>query len=114
MSRDPKLYLEDIVTSCNKILRYTNGKNFNDFKSHDLLYDGVVRNLEIIGEAVKNVTEKLRNQYPDVEWRAISALRNIVAHEYLGIKDEIIWDIVINKLPTLRSQIEQLIKANPD
>ena len=114
MSRDPKLYLEDILTSCEKILRYTNGKNFEDFKSDDLLYDGVIRNLEIIGEAAKNVSENLRNQFPAVEWRAISALRNIVAHEYFGIKDEIIWDIIINKLPILRSQIEQLIKINPE
>ncbi len=114
MSRDPKLYLEDILTSCEKILRYTFGKHFEDFKSDDLLYDGVIRNLEIIGEAAKNVSENLRNQFPAVEWRAISALRDIVAHEYFGIKNEIIWDIIINKLPTLRSQIEQLINTNPE
>ena len=99
MSCDPKLYLEDILTSCEKIFRYTNGKNSEDFKSDDLLYDGVIRNLEIIGETSKNVSDNLRDQSPAVEWRAISALRNIVAHEYFGIKDEIIWDIIINKLP---------------
>jgi uncharacterized protein with HEPN domain len=109
MSRDQKLYLEDIFN-----FRYTSGKSFEVFKSDDLLYDGVIRNLEIIGEAAKNVTENIRNQDPAIEWRAISALRNIVAHEYFGIKDEIIWDIIQNKLPVLRSQIERLIKANPD
>ena len=61
MSRDPKLYLEDILSSCNKILRYTDGKSFEDFKSEDLLYDGVIRNLEIIGKAAKNTSEEIQN-----------------------------------------------------
>ncbi|MDD5368874.1 MAG: DUF86 domain-containing protein [Anaerolineaceae bacterium] len=109
MSRDPELYLEDIQTSCEKILHYTVGMAFADFKADDRTYDAVIRNLEIIGEAVKNVPAEFRQNYPRVEWRAIGALRNIVAHEYFGVNDEIVWDIVVNKVPVLRDQVRQIL-----
>ncbi len=109
MSRDALLYLEDIRTSCNKIIRYTEGMTFEAFKVDDRTYDAVIRNLEIIGEATKNVPDEFKGKFPSIEWRAISALRNIVAHEYFGIKDEIIWDIVINKIPSLLDQIDRIL-----
>ncbi len=110
MSRDIMLYLEDIQVSCERILRYVGEMNFSSFKNDTRTYDAVVRNLEIIGEAVKNIDESFRRKYPDVEWRAIAALRNIVAHEYFGIKDEIIWDIIIHKIPTLFQQINTILR----
>jgi uncharacterized protein with HEPN domain len=100
-SRDPRLYIEDIRLSCQKIIRFTNGMSFKDFTTDDRTYDAVIRNLEIIGEAARNVPPEVKGQYPDIEWRATSALRNILAHEYFGILDEIIWDIVQNKVPSL-------------
>ncbi len=109
MSRDPVLYLEDIQNSCDKIVRYTNGMSFDKFKTDDRTYDAVVRNLEVIGEAVKNLPEQLRVEHPQIEWRAIGALRNIVAHEYFGVKDEIIWDIVLNKIPILQKQVRLIL-----
>jgi uncharacterized protein with HEPN domain len=107
VSRDPELYLEDIEVSCKKIIRFTQGLSFSDFISDDRTHDAVIRNLEIIGEAAKNVPTEFREKYPDVEWRAIGMLRNIVAHEYFGVNDEIIWDIVTNKIPILFEQIKQ-------
>jgi uncharacterized protein with HEPN domain len=109
VSRDPNLYLEDIQSSCDKIIRYTSGMAFDNFTVDDRTYDAVIRNLEIIGEAAKNVPEELKRKYSQVEWRAIGALRNIVAHEYFGVKDEIIWDIVIHKIPVLRQQVHQIL-----
>ena len=109
MSRDPNLYLEDIQNSCDKIIHYTSGMTFDDFTCDDRTYDAVIRNLEIVGEAAKNIPEELKRKYSQVEWRAIGALRNIVAHEYFGVKDEIIWDVVINKIPVLREHIQQIL-----
>jgi len=109
VSRDPALYLEDMETACSKILRYISGMTLSDLIKDDRTYDAVVRNLEIIGEAVKNVPMEIKNQYPQVEWRAIGALRNIVAHEYFGVKDEIIWDILENKIPVLRTQVQLIL-----
>ena len=72
MSRNPRLYLEDIQQSCAKVLRFTAGLSFEQFKQDDRTYDAVLRNLEIIGEAAKNVPDEIRQRFSFVEWRKIS------------------------------------------
>ena len=109
MSRDSRLYLEDIQLSCRKILRYTENLDFDEFISDDRTYDAVFRNLEIIGEAARNVPEPIRVRQPEIDWRAIAALRNIVAHEYFGIKDEIIWDVIRNKVHPLLVAVNTIL-----
>jgi uncharacterized protein with HEPN domain len=110
MSRDYRLFLEDIAESCVKILRYVKGMNFEQFTGDGKTYDAVLRNLEIIGEAVKNLPDEIRGRYPGVEWKKIAGLRDIVAHEYFGVDERIVWDIVQNKLPALRDQIVALVQ----
>ena len=110
MSRDYRLYLEDIQTSCAKILRYTGGMNVKKFVGDEKTYDAVVRNVEIIGEAVKQLPEDMRAQYPQVEWRKIAGLRDIVAHAYFGINDEILWDVVQNRIPDLKQDIDRILE----
>jgi len=73
----------------------------------------VLRNLAVIGEAAKNVPDAIRQQYTFVEWRKISAFRDIAAHQYFSISDSIIWDIVQNKIPELSVQIEQILREMP-
>jgi uncharacterized protein with HEPN domain len=85
MSRDYRLFLDDIRESCEKILRYTQGMAKVQFEADEKTQDAVVRNLEIIGEAVKHLPEEVRNRYPPVEWRKIAGLRDIVVHHYFGI-----------------------------
>lgn len=109
VSRDPVLYLEDIKSSCKKILSYTKDMDFAEFKANSLVYDAVLRNLEIIGEAAKNVPDEFKNQYDEVEWRAAAALRNILAHAYFTVKDEIIWDVIANKIPVLLTQTTDIL-----
>ena len=70
----------------------------------------MVRNLEIIGEAAKNVPTNVRNKALDVEWKKISGLRDILAHEYFGIDIEVLWDIVTNNLPDLKKKISRLFR----
>ena len=110
MSRDYRLFLEDIVESCVKILRYAGGMTFEQFTGDGKTYDAVLRNLEIIGEAVKNLPDEIRGRYPGIEWKKITGLRDIVAHEYFGVDERIVWDIVQNKLPALKDQIEALLQ----
>jgi uncharacterized protein with HEPN domain len=111
MSRDYCLYLNDIAECCEKVLRYTSGYDLPRFVADTLVYDAVARNLEIIGEATKNIPPEVRARYPDVEWRKIAGLRDVMAHGYFGLEDETLWDAVANKVPTLLAQVRQVIAA---
>ncbi len=73
--------------------------------------DAVVRNLEVIGEAVKQLPHDVRSASPDVEWQKIAGLRDILIHAYFGIDVDIIWDVVSNKLPALETQIRRILES---
>ncbi len=109
MSRSLKLYLTDILQSIRKIERYTTSMSYEQLVNDELTFDAVVHNLQIIGEAVKNIPLEIRDRYPQVEWRKIAGLRDIIAHAYFTIDDQIVWDIVQNKLGSLRQDIEQIL-----
>ncbi|MCP2518991.1 DUF86 domain-containing protein [SCandidatus Aminicenantes bacterium Aminicenantia_JdfR_composite] len=109
MPREYKAYLKDILRAINKINRYTENISLEEFKKNELIQDGVVRNLEIIGEATKNIPESIKKDNPDVEWKKIGGLRDILIHVYFGIDTEIIWDIIKNKVPELKEKIENIL-----
>ena len=111
MSRETLFFLEDIETACNKISRFTQKMSFAEFIKDEKTFDAVIRNLEIVGEAAKHLNEETCRQMPEIEWKKIKGLRDIVAHEYFGIDVEIIWNIVCCKIPEL-NQVVRLYKAN--
>ena len=106
--RDYKLYLDDILEAIKRIERYTKGLTFEKLKKNSLILDGVIRNLEVIGEAAKNIPSYVKEKYPQIEWKKIAGLRDVLAHEYFGIDLAIVWDILKNKLPILKKQINQM------
>lgn len=108
MSRDFKVYLEDILEAACKIREFTKGLKAEDLSKDAKTQDAVIRNLEVIGEAVKRLPEDIRGKSPDTEWKKIAGLRDILIHEYFGIDVEIVWDIIQNKLPKLEAQIRKL------
>lgn len=109
--RSCKLYLKDILVAIKKINKYTTGLTFKRLKRDALVSDAIVRNLEIIGEASKNIPRRIREKYPDIEWRKICGLRDILVHEYFGIDIQILWDIIKNKLPDLKKKITRVLKS---
>ena len=80
------------------------------YKGDELHFDAVLRNLEVIGEAVKNISEETRITYPNVKWRKIAGFRDIVAHEYFGVNEETVWDIVRNQIPDLLEIVKTMLK----
>lgn len=109
MSRDESLYLADIQESCEKVMRFTKGMTYKEFVHDDLHFDAVLRNLEITGEAAKNISEETRQKYPHIKWRKIAGFRDIVAHEYFGVNEETIWDIVKNEIPALLATVKIML-----
>jgi len=109
--RSYKLYLKDILIAIKKINEYTRGLTFERLKRDNLVIDAIVRNLEIIGEASKNIPGRIREKYPDIEWKKVCGLRDILIHEYFGIDLPILWDIIKNKLPDLKRKITHVLKS---
>lgn len=109
MSRDWRLYWHDVIVCCRKIERYTANMDRAAFELDDRTYDAVLRNLELIGEAVKQLPDAARSLAPTVEWRKIAGTRDILAHAYFGIDNDIIWDVISNEVPVLREAMEAIV-----
>jgi uncharacterized protein with HEPN domain len=109
MPRDFRVYLEDILEATRKITAYTGRLSKAAFLVDEKTIDAVVRNLEVIGEAVKNLPEDLRAQHSAVAWKKIAGLRDILIHEYFGLDAEIVWDIVQNKVPALDREVRTML-----
>lgn len=109
MQREPKVFLEDIYTAALRIETYTEGLSFDEFVDNDLVIDAVIKNILVIGEASKNIPEQIRQDNPQIEWRKMAGMRDMMIHGYFSINYRIVWDVVQNKIPTLRQQIKKLI-----
>ena len=110
MSRDPLLFLEDIEKSCEKLLRYTEGRSKDQVFQDDVRADAVLLNLHIVGEAVKKLPGDLRERYPDVAWREITGLRDVIAHAYFALDSDILWDAVERDVPALLDAVRKIIQ----
>jgi uncharacterized protein with HEPN domain len=106
--RDPLILLEDITLAIQKIGRYTAQMDRDTFLADELVIDGVARNLEIIGEAARQLPEEFVRNHAHVPWRQIAGLRNRIVHDYFGLDLEIIWEIIQHDLPELEKQVRAL------
>lgn len=95
-----------------KILTYTEGLDQDEFMADGRTYDATLRNLELLGEAASRIPDEIRAAYPDIQWRSIVGTRNRVAHGYLGLDKDTLWDIVRNDIPDLLPELRGLLDTN--
>jgi uncharacterized protein with HEPN domain len=108
--RGYRLFLTDIVETIDEIEEFTSGMDFTEFLNDRKTQKAVVKNIEIIGEAAKNVPDEIKATYPEIPWRVIAGMRDRLAHGYFGIDYVIVWDVVENRLIDLRDSILAILE----
>ncbi len=103
-------FCEHILVEADYLLKVASTTSREAFLSDETLKRAFVRSLEIVGEAVKQIPDAIRAKYPQVEWRKMAGTRDKLIHDYLGVDYELVWDIVQNKIPALRQDIEEIVK----
>jgi uncharacterized protein with HEPN domain len=110
MSKKDKANLLAIVDSIDKILTYLQGiDNAVQFYKNSVVFDATLMNFVVIGEMVDRLSTSLKEQEPDMDWQKIKAFRNLVAHDYLGVDAEEVWQIIHNHLPILKTKIQTIL-----
>jgi len=105
LSRDPLVFLDDILDSAGRIAEYLAGIDRDAFAGQPLLQDAVLRNLEVIGEAAKQLPDDIKAKIEGVEWRKMSGMRDVLIHEYFGVDLDIVWDAATVKVPLLAEAV---------
>ncbi|MES1242367.1 MAG: DUF86 domain-containing protein [Acidobacteriota bacterium] len=114
MSRDLLLFLEDIEKSCAKIILYTAGLTRDEVFTDEMRFDAILRNLHIIGEAVKNLPQDWRRKHADIPWRELAGLRDFVAHAYFALDLEILWSAIKDEVPALLRRVQEILEQEQE
>ena len=110
MKREIGDYIEDIIKAMINAMEFTNDMSYDEFVKDTKTVYAVIRAIEIIGEAVKNVTGEIRKKYPDIPWRGIAGMRDKIIRAYFGVKIERVWEVVKRDIPTLKPKFEKILE----
>lgn len=113
MSRSWELFLRDMLEAARKVIRYTEERQAATFSADEMAYDATLRNLEILGEAAKKIPDDIRQRFPEVNWRGVAGLRDILAHAYFALDDATLWKIVQTDIPELLGLLEKIERELP-
>jgi uncharacterized protein with HEPN domain len=108
-ARDWRLYAEDIIEACGKVRRFIDGMTYEAFAADERTQDAVMRNLEIVGEAAKNIPDHVVAGAPEIEWRNIRGMRDILAHGYFGTSLPIVWATATTRMNQLEAAVYKLL-----
>jgi uncharacterized protein with HEPN domain len=108
--RGDKEFIKDIIEAIERINHYTAEMSYDTFLLDPKTQDAVVRNIEIIGEATKNLSHDFRKIHRDIDWKKIAGMRDKIIHFYFGVKWDIVWSVIKDKMPKLKTQIESFLK----
>ena len=100
-----------MIAAIDRILRYTEGKSYEDLVNDDMMYYAVIKNIEIIGEAANMLTTEFQTTHPDTPWKMVKGMRNYIVHEYFQIDDVVVWDVVTNNLLPLKQQLQSYLNS---
>lgn len=111
LQREWRFYVTDMIAFAEKVVLYTEGMDMEKFVASSINYDATVHNLILLGEAASHIPDRVRAFANEVDWKQIVATRNRLVHGYLGIKNEVVWDIIQNEIPVLIERLYVLKKA---
>jgi uncharacterized protein with HEPN domain len=106
--KDDRIYLAHVCDAVERVETFTAGGH-ESFISDPMIQDAVIRNLEVIGEAVKNLSDELRLANPAVPWKRIAGMRDVLIHHYFGIKIETVWQVIVGHLPLFKQHVDRLL-----
>ncbi|MCM8776866.1 MAG: DUF86 domain-containing protein [Candidatus Omnitrophica bacterium] len=110
MRRTDREFLCDILEASTRIKSYINSLSYNEFLANIEKQDAVIRNIEIIGEATKNLSDEFKNKYKEIEWKKISGMRDKIIHFYFGVNLEIVWKVAKDEVPKLKEFIVKILE----
>lgn len=102
--------MRHILDAVSRIEEYTKEIEYKNFMENHLVQDGVIRQIEIIGEATKRLSDKTRDNYPDVPWKDMTGMRDKLIHDYLGVDIDAVWDTVKEDIPILKNKLKDLLE----
>ena len=112
--RNHLIYIKDIVEAMNKIEEFISGMSFEEFLNDDKTKSAVIRKFEVLGEATKNVSDIIRNNYSQVPWKEMAGMRDKLIHSYFGIDYELVWITIKKKIPEVKSMIQKILEELED